>query len=148
MLGLSDLTEEFYGRVILLSMPKYCLCRKRQPLPEARAALAGELCFLDLLPSGVPVDPTDIAFIKGVVTFGLLAVTGLSAYWLRIRSRALRGVDQPALERLEQDLERTRQDLETRVLELEERLDFTERRLLQGNSPVARPPSLRETTPV
>jgi hypothetical protein len=46
------------------------------------------------------MDPSDIAFIKGAVAFALLAITGLSAYWLRLRAKALAGRDPLALDRV------------------------------------------------
>jgi hypothetical protein len=33
------------------------------------------------------MDPSDIAFIKGVITFVLVAGTGMSAFWLWLRER-------------------------------------------------------------
>lgn len=77
------------------------------------------------------MDPADVAFIKGAVAFALLTAAGLSAYWLRLRARLLSQQDQPALNRVQDDLARTGAELEGRILELEERLDFAERRLLQ-----------------
>lgn len=94
------------------------------------------------------MDPIDIAFIKGIVTFSVVALTTLAAYWLRLRSKALTGSNQPELEQLQEDLSLTRTTLESRVLELEERLDFAERRLLQAGAPPVEPANLRVPTPV
>lgn len=77
------------------------------------------------------MDPTDMGFIKGAVVFALLSGTGLTAYWLRLRAKMLSRTDQPALDRIHEELVQSHAGLEARLLEVEERLDFAERRLLQ-----------------
>jgi hypothetical protein len=94
------------------------------------------------------VDPTDIGFIKGAIAFALIASTGLTAYWLRLRARFLAQRDPDALERAHEDLVRAKADWEARLLEIEERLDFAERRLLQQAPPVERIRTPRALTPV
>jgi hypothetical protein len=78
------------------------------------------------------MDPADIAFIKGALAFVLLAGTGLSAYWIRLKGRhlaATRGED--LFEAQREENARLRAEVDARVAELEERVDFVERRLIQ-----------------
>ena len=94
------------------------------------------------------MDPSDLGFIKGAVAFALLAATGLTTYWLRLRAKLMTQKDPPALDRVQDDLARTRADLEARILELEERLDFAERRLLREPIPQAPAKLPKVVTPV
>ena len=94
------------------------------------------------------MDPTDVAFIKGVIAFVLFAGTGMSTFWLWHRERR-RG--QPELDKvvdvLREENAALQAELEARMLELDERVDFVERRLVQG--PRAEPlPQSRLPTPV
>jgi len=82
--------------------------------------------------------PEDIAFIKGAVGFVLLAATGLSAYWLRLRARAVAAREEQLLQSLRDEQAQVQAAMDARLAELEDRLDFAERRLLQ--SPPAQVP--------
>lgn len=94
------------------------------------------------------MDPSNVAFIKGVVAFVLVAATGMSAFWLWLRERR-RG--QPDLARivdaLREENAALQAELGARMAELEERVDFVERRVVQApkNEPL---PQGRITTPV
>ena len=94
------------------------------------------------------MSPDEIAFIEAAVAFVLLAATGLGAYWLRIRARALSGGDTARLQLLADDQARIQANLESRVAELEERLDFAERRLIQSPPSQARAEPRPHSTPV
>lgn len=93
------------------------------------------------------MDPSDIGFIKAVVAFAAVAVTGFGAVrmWLRVRYPNV-PPDQRILEAAQEENAHLRANLEARVAELEERLDFAERRLLQERSP--RPLESEAPTPV
>jgi len=75
--------------------------------------------------------PDEIGFLKAAVAFALLAATGLSAFWLRLRAKAMTARDDYVLQSLRDEQARFHADLDARLAELEERLDFTWRRLLQ-----------------
>jgi len=94
------------------------------------------------------MDPSDVAFIKGVIAFVLLAGTGMSTFWLWLRDRR-RGrpeVDK-IVDALRDENAALQAELVTRMLELEERVDFVERRLVQA--PKVEPlPQSRIPTPV
>lgn len=91
----------------------------------------------------------DVAFIKAVVMMFLFAGTGLSVYWLRLRSRQLTGSGRDEiLEAVRDEVAQLRADAEARMLELDERMDFVERRLVQeGDKPRLATPT-RVPTPV
>ena len=94
------------------------------------------------------MDPSNVAFIKGVIAFVLVAGTGMSAFWLWIRERR-RG--RPELDKivdaLREENATLQAELGARMVELEERVDFVERRLVQA--PKVEPlPQRRITTPV
>ena len=94
-------------------------------------------------------DPSDIAFIKGVIAFFLVAGTGFAAWstWLHYRTRGLPPADlEPTIQALRDDAARLEAELGERIVELEERLDFVERRLVQERDPQRLPPPAR--TPV
>lgn len=78
------------------------------------------------------MDPSDIAFIKGVIVFVLCAGAGLGALrmWLRARYSDQRRLE-PVLQAMQEENAELRSNFEARVAELEERLDFAERRLVQ-----------------
>lgn len=94
------------------------------------------------------MDPTDVGFIKGAIVFALLASTGLTTYWLRLRAKVLAQREPDSLEREREDLLRLRAELDSRLLEVEERLDFAERRLLQAPERIEPTRSPRPLTPV
>ena len=86
------------------------------------------------------MDQSDIAFLKGMVVFVLMAVTSLSTYWMRLRARQriiLTG-DQ-VVDAMREENAQLGADLEARMAELEERVDFAERRLLQERHEARRP---------
>ncbi len=90
----------------------------------------------------------DIAFVKAVIGFMLVAGTGMSFFWLWLRERR-RG--RPDAEKIVQALREENATLQAeqgaRIYELEERVDFLERRLVQG--PKTEPaPERRVITPV
>ena len=94
------------------------------------------------------MDPSDVAFIKGVIAFVVVAGTGMSAFWLWLRERR-RG--RPEVDRIVDALREENAALHTelgaRMAELEERVDFVERRVVQA--PKIDPlPRGRITTPV
>jgi len=82
------------------------------------------------------MNPSDIAFIKGVVAFLALAATGFAGVglWLRARPRQHPQLDGIIKELREEDA-RNQEALETRIAELEERLHFTERLLDKQAAP-------------
>jgi hypothetical protein len=94
------------------------------------------------------MDPSTIAFIKGAVAFVLVAGTGMSAYWLRLRGRR---IGRPEVDRivdaLREENAALQAELGARMTELEERVDFVERRAVQA-PPIERLPRGRITTPV
>ena len=95
------------------------------------------------------MDPTDIAFVKGVISFLLLAGTGMGTFWLWLRSRATAPGDlDRTIEGLRQENAQLQADVAARMAELEERVDFAERQLIQARqvSRLAEPPRTR--TPV
>jgi hypothetical protein len=94
------------------------------------------------------MDPTDVAFVKGVIAFVLVAGTAMGAVWmwLRERRRTLPGGDQ-VLDALREENARFQAEIDTRLAELEERIDFAERRLVQERN-VTRLPEARPRTPV
>ena len=94
------------------------------------------------------MDPSDVAFIKGVIAFVLVAGTGMSAFWLWLRERRR---SRPAVDRivdaLREENAALQAELGARMGELEERVDFVERRVVQA--PKVEPlPQGRITTPV
>ena len=92
------------------------------------------------------MDPSDVAFVKGVIAFVLIAGTAMGAFWLwlRERRRALPGADH--VDALREENARFQAEIDARLAELEERIDFTERRLVQERS-TARLPEARPRTP-
>ncbi len=98
------------------------------------------------------MDPADVAFIKGVIAFLLVAGTGIGAFSMWLRHRAKLMVHPPTdldriVQGLREDAERLEAELGQRVLELEERVDFVERRLVQERD-APRLPSPPVRTPV
>jgi hypothetical protein len=75
--------------------------------------------------------PADVAFVKAMVVLGLLAVTGLTAWWLILRGRALPDADlRDEIAALRNEVEQLRAEAGARLPELEERMDFVERTLV------------------
>lgn len=93
------------------------------------------------------MDPSDIAFVKGIIVFVLVAVTGMTAFrlWLRERRRGapeLTGI----VDALREENAALQAELGNRMFEIEERVEFVERRLVQA--PKVEPLPSRITTPV
>lgn len=94
------------------------------------------------------MDPSNIAFVKGVIAFLLVAGTAMSGFWLWIRARARpRAEVDRIVEALREDHAQLQAELGTRMAELEERVDFMERRLVQERES-ARLPQPPTRTPV
>lgn len=95
------------------------------------------------------MDPSDVAFVKGVIAFLLVASTGVGTFWLWLRSRAKAPSD---LDRIIEDLrEENAQfhaDIAARMAELEERVDFAEQRLVQERQASRLPQPPKARTPV
>jgi hypothetical protein len=95
------------------------------------------------------MSPEDVAFVKGVIAFLLVAGTGMSAYWLRVRARHLRASGRDdALDMARDEIAHLRAEVEARMLELDERMDFVERRLVQEGEKPRLPAASRVPTPV
>ena len=94
------------------------------------------------------MDPTDVAFVKGVITFLLVAGTGMSTFWLWLRSRARTPSDfDNMLEGLREENAHFQADLAARMAELEERVDFAERQLVQERQASRLPEPSETRTP-
>jgi len=95
------------------------------------------------------MSPEDAAFAKAVVSFLLLAGTGMGAYWLRVRARHLGASDRDnLLDAVRDEMAQIRADVDARMLELDERMDFVERRLVQDGEKPRLPAPARVPTPV
>ena len=82
------------------------------------------------------MDEFTVAFVKALIGFIAVSGVGLSAYWLRLRSRALPGSElRDEVLRLREEVEELRALTEGRLPEVEERLDFVERRLVEPMPP-------------
>lgn len=93
------------------------------------------------------MDPSDIAFVKGVIVFVLAAGTGMSTFWLWLRERRRGGPElNTIVDALREENAVLRAELETRMFELEERVDFVERRVVEA--PRVEPLPSRIITPV
>jgi len=95
------------------------------------------------------MSPSDIAFVKAVIAFLLLAGTGMTAFWLWLRARGRAAPDlSKFLDSVREENAQVEADLRARIAELEERVDFTERRMVQEREParLSQPPKAR--TPV
>jgi len=92
------------------------------------------------------VDPSDIAFVKGVIAFALVAGTCITVLrmWLRARYHSAPGAEQ-LLDSVREENAQLRAELEARMAELEERVDFTERRLVQERGNQRLPGSIAKT---
>lgn len=101
------------------------------------------------LPGDPTVDPTDIAFVKSVVSFLLVAGTGMGAFWLWLRTRATTPSDmERTVEDLRHENAQFQADIASRMAELEERVDFAERQLIQERQLSRLPEPPRTRTPV
>ena len=94
------------------------------------------------------MDPSTVAFIKGIVAFVVVATTGMAAVQLYFRIRAGSHSDSnAAIDALKDEHARLEAEMASRMAELEDRVDFVERRLVQGRPPTNLPPR-PERTPV
>jgi hypothetical protein len=94
------------------------------------------------------MDPSTVAFIKGVIAFLLVSGTGMAGVWLWLRIRSTVRTDaQPVIDALRDEHARLEAEMGSRMAELEDRVDFVERRLVQGKPPTNLPPR-PERTPV
>jgi len=93
--------------------------------------------------------PNDIAFVKAVIGFLLVAGTGMTAFWLWLRARGRAAPDlSRVLDAVREENAQLHQDLSARIAELEERVDFTERRMVQEREPARLPQPPKARTPV
>jgi len=93
--------------------------------------------------------PNDIAFVKAVIAFLLVAGTGMTAFWLWLRARGRAAPDlSKVLDAVREENAQVHADLSARIAELEERVDFTERRLVQEREPARLPQPPKARTPV
>lgn len=99
-------------------------------------------------PTDPTMDPNDVAFVKGVISFMLVAGTGIGTFWLWLRSRAKAPSDfDSILEGLREEHAQIQADLSARMAELEERVDFAERQLVQGRQTARLPEPSEHRTP-
>ena len=95
------------------------------------------------------MSPSDIAFVKAVIAFLLLAGTGMTAFWLWLRARGRAAPDlSKFLDSVREENAQVEADLRARIAELEERVDFTERRMVQEREPARLPQPPKARTPV
>ena len=98
------------------------------------------------------MDPADIVFVKVIISFVLVSVTGMSAFWLWLRARGRAAPDlNKALDAMREEnsqLQADQADLHARMAELEERVDFTERRLVAERESARLPQPPKARTPV
>ena len=94
------------------------------------------------------MDPSDIAFVKGIIVFVLAAGAGLRAMriWLEARRQGRPELD-GVVQALREENAALQAELGNRMFELEERVDFVERRMVQERKPEALPEP-RIVTPV
>jgi hypothetical protein len=79
-------------------------------------------------------------FLMVVETVGLVCITALAAYWMKLRHDRKTLGDRSAVAELERELAEFRQVTQGQIAELQERLDFSERLLVQRRElPVERP---------
>jgi cytoskeletal protein RodZ len=95
------------------------------------------------------MSPGDIFFVKAMIAFVLVAVTGMTGFWLWLRARARAGPElTKAIDSVREENAQLVADLSARVAELEERVDFTERRMVQEREPARLPQPPKARTPV
>lgn len=95
------------------------------------------------------MDPSDIMFVKGVIAFLLVAVTGVGTFWLWLRSRARPASDfDRLLASVREENAQFHADLAARMAELEERVDFAERQLVRERQAARLPQPPKARTPV
>ncbi|HTH65548.1 MAG TPA: hypothetical protein VL563_12750 [Gemmatimonadales bacterium] len=94
------------------------------------------------------MDPSTVAFIKGVIAFLMVSGTGMAGCWLFFRLRATYRADRTTeIDALRDENARLEAELGSRMAELDERVDFVERRLVQERPP-RKLPERPERTPV
>ena len=83
------------------------------------------------------MDPSDIAFVKGIVAFIALAAVSYTGVglWLRERRRGALPANDELVKSLREENARHQELLESRLTELEERLRFTEKLLTKEPAP-------------
>lgn len=95
------------------------------------------------------MDPSNVAFVKSVIAFLLVAGTGVGTFWLWLRSRAKAPSDfDRTIEGLREENAQFQADLAARMAELEERVDFAERQLVQERQASRLPLPPKARTPV
>ena len=95
------------------------------------------------------MSPADIVFVKVVISFVLVAGTGMTGFWLWLRARARAAPDlRKVLDSVREENAQLEADLSARIAELEERVDFTERRMVQEREPARLPQPPKARTPV
>jgi len=95
------------------------------------------------------MSPSDIAFVKAVIAFLLVAGTGMTAFWLWLRARGRAAPDlSKFLDSVREENAQVEADLRARIAELEERVDFTERRMVQEREPARLPQPPKARTPL
>lgn len=87
------------------------------------------------------MDPNELQVFKLIIVLTIMSGTGLGAFWLWLRAKSLTAPDRDdLLEEVRADHLKVQSEILGRLNELEERVDFTERRLVQGNSRDQIPP--------
>lgn len=81
------------------------------------------------------MSPEDVGFFKGIIVFVLLAGSGMTFYWMRMRAKALTPPADPRLGELEDEQARLRAEMDARLAEMENRQEFIERRLTRQDRP-------------
>ena len=95
------------------------------------------------------MDRADIVFVEVVIAFLLVAGTGMTGFWLWLRSRARAAPDLSKLiDSIREENAQLEADLNARMAELEERVDFTERRVVQEREAARLPKPPKAVTPV
>lgn len=95
------------------------------------------------------MDPSDIAFVKAVIAFLLVAGTGVGTFWLWLRSRAKAPSNfDSIIDGLREENAEFQADLAARMAALEERVDFAERQLVQDRQASRLPQPPKARTPV
>src|ERR1043166_7077126 len=86
------------------------------------------------------MSPPDIAFLKAVIAFVLMAGAGVTGFLLLLRGRGRGAADlSKFLDSGREENAQLQADLSARIAELEERVDFTERRMVQEREPARLP---------
>lgn len=94
------------------------------------------------------MDESTAAFLKGLISFVVVAGTAMGGFWLWFHIRArYRSAPNAVIDALRDENARLEAELGSRMAELEDRVDFVERRLVQAK-PSANLPPKSERTPV